>query len=258
MGSRVTLWLGGMSGVGKTTAARALARRHDLHMYSLDSRAYAHAERLASPALEQSADELWLDRTPEQMADDFEAEARLRFPLVLEDLEALPEDGAPVVVDGPQLLPDLVGADAVFVVASPELQRRLVTARGSLTYARTRDPERALANRLRRDELLAGRLRARARVIAVADVSETEPSVASAFAPALADWLARADHGDVASRRRGDNDRRFDQWRRYAEVEPRAREGEVELSCECDRPGCEKTVKVRLADAARRPLLAHA
>ena len=247
-----------MSGVGKTTAARALARRHDLHVYSLDSRTYAHAERLASSVLAHTADELWLDRAPEQMADDFEAEARLRFPLVLQELAALPDDGAPIVVEGPQLLPELVDGAAVFVVAAPALQRRLVQARGSFTYARTSDPDRALANRLRRDEHLADRLRARADVLEVSDVKETEPVVAAAFAPALAAWVARSDHGDVASRRRGDNDRRFEQWRRYAAHELRALEGELEFSCECARPGCEQTVTVRLADAQRRPLLAHA
>jgi len=31
-----------MSGVGKTTAARALARKHDLRLYSLDARTYEH------------------------------------------------------------------------------------------------------------------------------------------------------------------------------------------------------------------------
>jgi shikimate kinase len=39
-------WLGGMSGVGKTTAARALARRHDLRLYSFDAHQYEHTSRM--------------------------------------------------------------------------------------------------------------------------------------------------------------------------------------------------------------------
>jgi hypothetical protein len=265
LGSRLTtsgrgigkrlLWLGGMAGVGKTTAARAVARRHDLWFYSLDSRTYAHEQRL--PAESRTPDELWVERTPEQMADDFEAHARARFPLVLEDLHALPDDGAPVLVDGPQLLPDLVGPRALFVVASPSVQRELVTARGSFTYDRTRDPQLALANRLRRDELLAARLRAQASVAEVSDVRETEQFVERFVRERAQEWIARDERGDVAARRRDENDRRLDQWRRYAAVEPRAHEDTLELACECDRPGCTDVVPVTLENARKRPLQAH-
>jgi hypothetical protein len=244
VGDRIVLWLGGMSGVGKTTAARAAARRYDLWFYSLDSRTYAHAERMNAAALDLSADELWLERRPEQMADDFEVEARARFPLVLEDVKALPDDGAPVLVDGPQLQPELVEPPALFVVASSELQHALVAARGSLTYSNTRDPERALANRLRRDELLADRLRARAKVVEIGDVRETEQLVDEFVRKHAKEWIEGDDRGDVAARRRDENERRIDQWRRYAAVEPRAREGTLELACECDRPGCTDLVAV--------------
>ena len=246
-----------MSGVGKTTAARAIARRYDIHLYSLDSRTYAHAEAIAAPALEQTVDELWLERTPEQMADDFEDEARQRFPIVLADVADFPADNAPVLVEGPQLLPDLVHEPSLFVLARPSLQRALVEARGSFTFDRTRDPQRALANRLLRDELLAERIRARAPVVEIASVHETEHAVERAFRSQLEAWLARGDRGDVTARRRGDNDRRFDQWRRYAEHEPGARDGVLDFACECDRPACAETVRVRLGDSARRPLLAH-
>jgi len=246
-----------MSNVGKTTAARSIARRHDIHVYSLDSRTYAHAEAMTTPALAMSADELWLERTPEQMADDFEDEARRRFPLVLADLAEVPDDGAPVLVDGPQLLPDLVSTPSLFVLAGPRLQRALLEARGSLTYSRTRDPERALANRLHRDEILASRVRAGAPVVEIMDVGETQPAVEDAFRAQLDAWLARDDHGDVSSRRRDENDRRFDQWRRYSRHEPRALEGVLDFACECDAEGCAATVPVRLDDVGRRPLLAH-
>jgi hypothetical protein len=255
MGSRTVLWLGGMSGVGKTTAGRAVARRYDLWFYSLDSRTYAHAEAMKVPALEMTADQLWVDRTPQQMADDFEAESRRRFPLVLEDIAAIPDDGAPILVDGPQLLPDLVNGPALFLIATPALQRALVSARGSFTYSRARDPERALANRVRRDEVLAVRLRPLA--VEVERVEEVEPLVVGFVREHTPEWISRNDRGDVALRRRDENERRLDQWRRYAEVEPRVRDGTVDFACECDRPGCTAVVPRTLAAASYRPRLAH-
>lgn len=262
MATRAVLWLGGMSGIGKTTAARAIARRHDLWLYSLDSRTYAHAEAMNDPALRMTMDELWIDRSPEEMADDFEGEARTRFGLVREDLAAIPDDGAPLLVEGPQLLPELVQRPAFFVAAAPELQRELLAGRGSLTYGRTRDPALAFRSRARRDELLIERLRKSAAalgfdVIEIADVAEAEPALESAFRPALRHWLARADRGDVASRRRAENHQRLDQWRRYAAREARAADGTIDLACECSRPGCSEVVPVTLRDAHRGPLLAH-
>jgi hypothetical protein len=251
------LWVGGMPSVGKTTAARAVARRHDLWFHAVDARTYAHAEAMDVPALRMTLDELWLDRTPEQMADDFEAEARTRFRLIVADIDGLPDDDAPVLVEGPQLLPDLVSEPALFLAAAPELQRELVRARPSFTYSATSDPERALANRVARDELLAWRLRARTDVVDVERVDQTERVVESFVREHAADWLGRADRGDVAARRRNENDRHIDQWRRYSAVEPRARAGTLELAGECGRSGCAAVVSVTLEQTALRPLLAH-
>jgi hypothetical protein len=238
-----------MSGVGKTTAARRVARRYDLWLYSIDARTYAHAEAMRSPALAMTMEELWLDRSPEQMAADFLEEARERYPLIRAEVEAVPDDGAPVLVEGPQLPLDL--EPALFLVASPTLQRELLAGRGSLTYSATSDPERAFANRVRRDELLRERLLAHA--VEITDVRQTEPLV-EAF---VRKHATRGPRGDVAARRRFDNDMRFDQWRRYAEHERRAREGTLDLACECDRSGCEQAVEVAFSETILRPLTAH-
>jgi hypothetical protein len=203
------LWLGGMSGVGKTTAARALARRHDLRLYSFDAYNYAHAPLL--PKDTRTPDEIWVDMTPEELAGWFEEKSRERFPLVLADLLAL-DDDAPVLVDGPQLLPELVAPLAassdhvLYVVASRSTQEPLVRARGSGVSSKVRDPEQARLNRLGRDEELARRLRSDAAahglpLVEVADVTETLPAIARHFEPALADWLTTP-HGDVSGRRR--------------------------------------------------------
>ena len=104
MGRRV-IWLGGMSGVGKTTAARRVARRYDLWLYSIDARTWKHAEAMQVPALTMSLDEMWLDRSPEQMAQDFLDEADERFALIKDEVAAIPEGVAESFVlehvDGP-------------------------------------------------------------------------------------------------------------------------------------------------------------
>lgn len=248
-------WLGGMSGVGKTTAARALARRHDLRLYSFDAHNFAHAPRL--PKETRTLDEIWVEMTPEELADWFEEKSRERFPLVLADLLAL-EDEAPVIVDGPQLLPELVAPLAaspqhvLYVVASRSMQEPLVRGRGSGVSSKVRDPEQSRRNRLARDEELVRRLRAAAphglRIAEVQDVRETLPTIERHFEPLLAGWIS-SPHGDVSRRRRDENDARLFQWRAFNDsmgVEP---SGELDFACECDTPGCALPVPSGLAEA---------
>jgi hypothetical protein len=142
--------LGGMSGVGKTTAARRVARRYDLWLYSIDARTWKHAEAMQVPALTMSPDEMWLERSPDQMAQDFLDEADERFALIKDEVAAIPDDG-----------------------------------------------------------------------------------------------------------RRYDNDAAIDQWRRYAEHEPLARELTIGFACECDQPGCESVVEVSFDRTIHRPFLGH-
>ena len=251
------LWVGGVSGVGKTTAARQIARAYDVRLYSLDSHTYAHEAQL--PLDTKTLDERWVESSPDALADWFEEHARQRFPLVVNDLLRLPDD-APVIADGPQLLPELVApllADsgrAIFIVADHALQSRLVTTRGSLTYGQTRDPEQALANRLARDAILAERVvRAAAEghlpVVEVQTVDQTRAAMERQFEPFLAAWVAIGDRGDVGARRREENDARLRQWRAYADRVPDAATRRLALACECDRPGCTARVTVGLADA---------
>lgn len=267
--TETVLWLGGMSGVGKTTAALNLAHRYDLRLYTVDARTYEHAAKL--PADPRTLDEIWVDTTPETLADWFEDGSRDRFQLILDDLARV-EDEAPVLVEGPQLLPDLVAPllpardRAVFVVALPELQQRLVKERGPGVSSRTSDPERAVANRLGRDEVLVERLRSRAAahgltIVEVTDVEDTLPAVESRLLPLLENWLGHG-HGDVSARRRDENDARLRQWRSHVDAVGIEPSGEVDLACECKTPGCVLPVRLGLlaAEAARRrdeSLLAH-
>ena len=254
-----TFWLGGMSGVGKTTAALTLAHRYDLRLYTIDARTYEHAVR--QPEDTRTLDERWVDTTPAELADAFEQGARERLGLVLDDLQRI-EDAAPVLVEGPQLLPDLVAPlaapqSALFVVAQPELQERLVRARGPGVSARTRDPERALANRLGRDEELARRLRESTAehglpLVEVREAEETLPAIEARLLPLLEPWLARP-HGDVGKRRREENDTRLRQWRSHVDTVGIEHPGEIVLACECSAPACELPMRTGLleAEAAR-------
>jgi hypothetical protein len=151
-----------------------------------------------------------VDTTPKALADWFEERCRERFPLVLSDVMGLRDD-TPVLVDGPHALPELVAPlipspeHVLYVVASREMQERLVRARGSGVASQVRDPERALANRLGRDEELVRRLRAgaaehRLPLVEVADVTETLTTVTRHFEPLLAGWI-EAPRGDMAARR---------------------------------------------------------
>jgi hypothetical protein len=83
-------------------------------------------------------------------------------------------------------------------------------------YARTRDPERALENRLGRDAVLAQRLAAAGDVVEISHVRETAMAVEARFQPVVADWLAWPDHGDIAARRRDEEDARERQRRSHA------------------------------------------
>jgi len=261
------LWLGGMSGVGKTTNGRAVARGFDLRFYSLDSYTLDHHRNRVRPrehpALASfdrlSVEELWVETTGEEIADRFEAAARERFPWVVDDLLALPDD-ARILVEGPQLLPDLVApllarADqALYLVADSELQRKLLVARGGASYERSSDPDRALGNRVDRDRILTERLRVAVaeRGLTVREVHEPADAtrlIEEQFRRVLGAWGARGDRGDVAGRRREENDARLRQWRLHAENVPEAASGELELACECERPGCTLTVRVTLGEA---------
>lgn len=261
------LWLGGMSGVGKTTNGRSVGRKYDLRFYSLDSYTYEHHRNRVKadehPALTAfdtlSVEELWVQTTGRAIADRFEAACRERFAFVLDDLLSLPRD-APILVEGPQLLPDLVAPllpqpdQALYLVADTELQRRLVAARGGASYERSSDPLRASENRTERDRILSKRLSAAAEEHGLAIEEVRDPANSSAlieahFSRVLDHWDLRGERGDVAQRRRDENDARLHQWRLHADETGQSSDVEVPLACECDNRGCDLTVPTTLRDA---------
>src|SRR5438132_540216 len=106
-----------------------------------------------------SADERGLRTPPAEQAAQFESVSRDMMRFALEDLAVLPP--SPTVVEGPQILPDLVppGDEAVFLDPTPEFQRSVLEPRPMPSS----DPEQALANRLVKDRLYADRVAGLAR-----------------------------------------------------------------------------------------------
>ena len=255
----VTVWVGGGTGAGKTTVIRTLAGRHGLRVFPLDAFWYKHAIALSEP--EPGPDEQWLGRTPAEQAEEFEAFARRRWPLVLTDLAALPAS-PPVVVEGPQVLPDLVPAGdlAVFLVATREFQR---SALGRRPLPDTTDSARALANRIEKDWLYSQRVAALAvahgftvvPIDGAQSVDFTLAAVAEALSPAIG-W--DVDRTEVRAARRWENRVVADNIRIWLNTRhvPSTAPTTYSFACECGTPGCHAMVDLPLSGLDTVPVIA--
>jgi hypothetical protein len=249
-GSRI--WIGGGTGAGKSTTARALAVRHGLRRFAIDSFWYAYDARWAQPR--KSPDEQWLETPPEVQAAEFEETSRRMMRFALDDLAVLPD--APTVVEGPQVLPDLVppGDQAVFLDPTPEFQRAVLLPRSMPSS----DPARALEARLVKDRLYADRVAALAREhgfpVLVMDGSRD----LVAGVESLLDIPDGA--GDLGEIRRWENGAAAANIRAWL-VSPEAplEHFGYPFACECGRPGCDEVRQMTIEefDAAPR-VLAHA
>lgn len=229
------LWIGGATGAGKTSISRALAYRHDLQLYNVDHRTYEHAHRAGAdpkPDWELPASEL---------ADRFVAYSRERFPLVLDDLAALPPSPG-AIAEGPHLLPSLVpaGAAAVFLVPTEERIRATAAER------RTRPVV------VERNVLLAARIRAEAEAAGLPVLAVDRPLAAMTervdelVAPALERLPRDVDRPAV---RRFENDVLANQVRLYrASGDAPPGDRPLPFVCECDVRGCGDVVELTLGE----------
>ncbi|HEX9945171.1 MAG TPA: hypothetical protein VGG03_24435 [Thermoanaerobaculia bacterium] len=168
-------WLGGSACAGKTAVARLLAAAHGLALYSCDERFEEHRRR-ADPARHPRFCRV-ADRTPAQLwmpAAAVQAEELLAFyeeelDMVLADLAAI---SGPVLAEGSGLLPEKIAAvlaaphRAVWLVATPEFRLRSYPLRGGWVedlLGQCPDPERAFANWMERDTLVAAAIEREAR-----------------------------------------------------------------------------------------------
>jgi hypothetical protein len=235
------IWIGGGTGGGKSTTARALAVDHGLRRFAIDSFWYAYDVRGAQPR--KSPDEQWLETPPEVQAADFEETSRRMMRYALDDLAVLPD--VPTVVEGPQVLPDLVppGEQAVFLDPTPEWQHEVLSTRSMPSS----DPARALANRLVKDRLYADRVAALARArsfpVLVMDGSRE-------LAAEVESLLEIPDNrADLAAIRRWENEAaaaNIRSWLASPEA-PREYYG-YPFACECGRVGCDELVEMTIEE----------
>lgn len=171
------LWIGGGTDAGKTSIARAIASRYGLQVYHYDRNESSHIERLINAGsiyfqklVTKTAagywelgdvDEYWVLRSPEVMAQETIVSWKERFPLVVEDLQAMPKEPL-IIAEGPGLFPECVyrvlrsPPQAIWLVPTETFKRALVKQRGKPgVRAQTSDPERATENLIGRDMLMA-------------------------------------------------------------------------------------------------------
>ncbi len=246
------LFIGGGTGAGKTTTARALAARHGLRLLPIDAFWYEHAERVGeNPPL---AEEQWLEWTPATQAADFGRLSRIMLGYVLDDLPALTDQPA-VLVEGPQVVPELLPEDAraVFLIPTPDFQRDVLSPR----LMPSSDPARALAARLVKDRLYADRIaqlaRKRGFPVVEVDGSSAPEDVLRLVEEEFADALAASEPVELPLVRRWENEktaRNRRAWAASGDVRATS-DPTVSFACECGRLGCGDRVRLTLADFDR-------
>jgi hypothetical protein len=245
------IWIGGGTGAGKSTTARALSVRHGLRRFPIDAFWYAYDARWAQPR--KTPDEQWLETPPEVQAAEFEETSRRMMRYALDDLAALPE--VPTVVEGPQILPDLVPADdqAVFLDPTPDWQRSVLTPRPMPSS----DSERALEARLVKDRLYADRVAALARERGLPVLVMDGATDLVAVVESLLDIPDST--ADLRAVRRWENEAAAANVRAWlASPEAPSNHPGFPFACECGRPGCGETVRLAIEEFDAVPqVLAH-
>ena len=180
---------------------------------------------------------------------------------VLEDLPTLPEQPAVLVV-GPQVVPDLLPADAraVFLIPTPEFQRANLSARPMPSS----DPAQALANRLVKDRLYADRVAelAHERGYIVISVDGTRPpeEIRAQVEEEFRAFLAASEPVDISGVRRWENQkiaRNVRAWSASGDHRTSA-EMKIPFACECGRLGCCERARLSLAEFdAQTQVVAH-
>jgi hypothetical protein len=234
-----TVWIGGGTGGGKSTLARALAVRHGLRCFPIDAFWYAYlGDR--SP---KTPDEQWLETPPEVQADEFERDSRRMHEAALLDLAATP---MPTVVEGPQVQPELIpaGDSAVFLDPTPAWQRAVLEPRPMPSS----DPARALAHRLIKDRIYADRVIGRARAfgfpVLVNDGTRSLVEEAESLLPIPSGPI------DLAAARRWENEVGARNRRAWIASGDHRISTDVAFTwvCECGARGCDATFTQTLAE----------
>lgn len=162
------LWIGGAPDGGKTTVATKLAAKYGLLHYEFDRRAVTteQLDRTKAPRafewFEKSPDELWQQRTPEEIARHSWETYHEIFPVQLQDLWEVAKSTV-VIAEGCLFLPNLVVPfissphQAVWLLPTKPFKQRSFQQRGKNTYStrdKNSDPTLATNNFFQRDLFL--------------------------------------------------------------------------------------------------------
>lgn len=171
------LWIGGGTDSGKSTTSQLLAERHDLQRYDYDGRDVFHHDCLAHTMPEIRAfltatdEERWIRPSPKALMERSFRSFRLRFPLVLADLMAMPHD-RPIVAEGFGLTPELIAPllsdprQAIFFAPTEDFKWASMKKRGK--YFRRlewQNGEKAIQNLFARDMMITAEIRAQAKAL---------------------------------------------------------------------------------------------
>jgi hypothetical protein len=164
------LWIGGGQWAGKSTVAGILAEQYGLTAYHYDyhdarghdDRRIAQRVRRGESSAQPDWEAVWIQATPQEMADQVIADFPDRFQWVQDDLRALVSP-RPILAEGWGLRPELVAPVAgstrrmVVMVPTEEFRQhqlaRLPRA-GAISH-QVSDPQLAQRNRVERDRLIA-------------------------------------------------------------------------------------------------------
>jgi hypothetical protein len=192
----------------------------------------------------------WLEWSPATQAADFERISRLMLGYVLDDLALLPEHPV-VVVEGPQVVPELLPEDvnAVFLTPTPSFQRAVLAPRPMPSS----DPARALEARLVKDRLYADRVAASARergfTVIEVDGSRAPGELLSHVELEFADLLERSEPLDLDEVRHWENENTARNLRRwFASTSGPRDEPKYPFACECGLLGCAERIELTLSE----------
>jgi hypothetical protein len=264
----VAFWLGGGCGSGKTTAARWAALRLDLRFYPVDGHNYAHAARagaggypLTHAVSNQDPAEIWRQDAA-TLAESFAAVSAERVQMVGEDLRAL-GPGPAVIVEGPQLFPDLVAGlmrtdrHGLWLLPTADFGYRGVMARGGGR------PEATGQRRYERDVILTRMHREQATRLGLPSVQVDGSLPLTGLADLVARRVASVP-GGVARASTGPERRHIRQAENAVHVrqllgwwadngQDRMPEPPVfAFSCECEAPGCTQLVRLPVTEYQRQ------
>ncbi|HEY7024351.1 MAG TPA: hypothetical protein VH371_05245 [Candidatus Limnocylindrales bacterium] len=243
------LFVGGPPGVGKTTVASILARRHGLRLYSADTRTWVHRDRAIANGVEAAVH--WESLSPGQRvsAADDELVAmslhRERGAMVLGDLRSLPRSPL-IVAEGTVIRPEDVppGAAAVWLLSDARDQRQRLVDRDGTAFR---------LYELMLDVITVEVAEARAPVIQVGSIAHTVAALENSFAGQLARGplattvtkcrhLVREANLDIVNQVRGYY------ARPWAAGDPEA--VVRAFLCECGATNCEAFVDATVGDAS--------